>query len=146
MLYFDTAYILKCYLNEPGAETVRALLTPGKAIFSSEWMRLEFVCAIKRQVKNKYVAPQRAEAIFKQFEQDITDGLWRLFPLTPMLLDQAVQKAQALPAAWHIPSGDALHLACASLHGFQEIHSNDQHLILAAPHYGLRCINVIPKA
>lgn len=33
---------------------------------------------------------------------------------------------------------DALHLTCARRHGHEHIYSNDRHLLLAAPHFGLQ--------
>ena len=53
-----------------------------------------------------------------------------------------LRESLATPAA--VRAADALHLATAAAHGFIEIHSNDRHLLAAAPLFGLAGVNVIP--
>ena len=48
MIYFDAAYIAKCYLNEPGAERVRAMARTAEGLASCEWGRLEFASIVHR--------------------------------------------------------------------------------------------------
>ena len=40
-----------------------------------------------------------------------------------------------LPSTVFVRSGDALHLACAEEHGFQEVYTNDRHMLQAAKHF-----------
>ena len=40
-------------------------------------------------------------------------------------------------------SGDALHLACAEEHGFQEVYTNDRHMLKASRHVQLAGVNVL---
>ena len=42
MIYFDAAYIAKCYLNEPGADRVREVAYGSDGLASCELARLEF--------------------------------------------------------------------------------------------------------
>jgi predicted nucleic acid-binding protein len=42
-------------------------------------------------------------------------------------------------------SGDTLHLACAEEYGFQEVYTNDRHMLKAARHFHLTGMNVISE-
>lgn len=42
MIYFDAAYVAKCYLNEPGADRVRQVAYAADGLASCELARLEF--------------------------------------------------------------------------------------------------------
>jgi len=42
VIYFDAAYIAKCYLNEPGADRVREVAYGAEGLASCEFARLEF--------------------------------------------------------------------------------------------------------
>jgi predicted nucleic acid-binding protein len=50
------------------------------------------------------------------------------------------------PPATFLRAADALHLACAAVHGFTETYSNDRHFLDAAPLFGLRGIDVISNS
>jgi len=47
MIYFDTAYLVKCYLPELGFEQVRELLHRAHTAASSAVGRIEFTTAIR---------------------------------------------------------------------------------------------------
>ncbi len=58
-----------------------------------------------------------------------------------------VQKAyRAAPATTFLRAADALRLACAADHGHHEVYSHDRHFLAAAPHFGLRGIDILTPA
>lgn len=74
---------------------------------------------------------------------DAATGNLKFLPLTESILDSVEQAFASAPATTYLRAADALHLATAAEHGFTEIHSNDKHLLAAAPLFGLVGVNVI---
>ncbi len=143
MIYFDAAYIAKCYLNEPGADRVRELAYTADGLGSCELARLEFAAIVKRHVRERHVTPREMRAILRDFEEDEQSGVWQWFAVTPELLEKARQAVLDIPSSAFLRSGDALHLACAEEHGFKEVYTNDRHMLKAAPHFHLTGVNVV---
>ena len=69
MIYFDAAYIAKCYLNEPGAERVREVAYGADGLASCELARLEFASILKRHVRERHVTRRFRR---KQLQRDAT--------------------------------------------------------------------------
>jgi predicted nucleic acid-binding protein len=82
-------------------------------------------------------------AILKDFEEDEQNGVWQWFGVTSDLLEKARTAVLEIPSAVSLRSGDALHLACAEEHGFQEVYTNDRHMLKAARHFHLTGVNVL---
>jgi predicted nucleic acid-binding protein len=51
-----------------------------------------------------------------------------------------------IPSTAFVRSGDALHLACAEEHGFQEVYTNDRHMLQAAKHFHVTGVNVLSES
>ena len=68
MIYFDAAYIAKCYLNEPGAERVREVAYRADGLASCEIARIEFASILKRHVRERHVTRREMAAILKDLE------------------------------------------------------------------------------
>lgn len=143
MIYFDSAYIAKCYLNEPGAEVVRGLAKTVLGLASCEWARLEFSSALQRSVRDSGVTAQQARQIRAQFKEDQKNQVWTWFPVTSELLSETAESLHRLPKEVMIRSGDALHLTCARSQGFKEIYTNDRHMLACAGHFGLKGVDLI---
>jgi predicted nucleic acid-binding protein len=146
VIYFDAAYIAKCYLNEPGADLVRQVAYRAEGLASCEVARLEFACIVRRHLRERHVTRREATAIMKDFEQDEKSGVWHWFGMTPVLVEQARQAVLRLPRTVFLRAGDALHLACAHEHGFRDVYTNDHHMLEAAPHFQLAGVNVIKSS
>ncbi len=145
MTYFDSAYIAKCYLNEPGADRVRDVAYAADGLASCELARLEFAAILKRHVRERHVSRREMTAILKDFQEDEQDGVWQWFGVTADLLERARKAVLDLPVTVFLRSADAIHLACAAEHGFREVYTNDGHMLKAAPHFHLTGVNVLAE-
>jgi predicted nucleic acid-binding protein len=143
MIYCDTAYLLKYYLDEPGSDAVRQLIDRQTGVSSLSLARLELQAAFHRKLREGLIEAKTHRALVAQLADDHRDGLWSWLAVDDDLLDQAARRFAPLPANVFLRASDALHLTCAREHGFREIHSNDQHLLAAARHFGLKGRNVI---
>ena len=127
MIYFDAAYVAKCYLNEPGADRVRQVAYGAAGLASCELARLEFASILKRHVREHHVTRREMTAILKEFEEDEQNGVWQWFSVTSELLEKARRAVLDLPSKIFVRSGDALHLACAEEHGFEGLYQRSPH-------------------
>jgi predicted nucleic acid-binding protein len=123
VIYFDAAYIAKCYLNEPGAERVRQVAYGADGLGSCE-----------------------ATNLLKDFEQDEKDGVWHWFGVTSALIEAARDTVLRVPSRVVVRTGDALHLACAREHGFKDVYTNDNHMLKAAKYFQVTGVNVIASS
>jgi predicted nucleic acid-binding protein len=143
MIYFDAAYIAKCYLNEPGAERVREVARSADGLASCELARLEFAAILTRHVREGHITRREVAAVQKEFEADEANGVWQWLGVTSALLEQARTAVMTLPRTAFVRSGDALHLACAAEHGFEEVYTNDRHMLQAARYFHVTGVDVL---
>lgn len=144
MIYFDTAYISKCYLNEHGSNEVRKLAAESARIACCAFGRLELAASFHRNLREGKITRQQSRIIFNQFDLDESNRIWTWLPVTPELLAGATAKLRTMKASTYLRAADALHLACAVEHGFKEIFSNDRHLLTAATGFKIKGRNVVP--
>lgn len=143
MIYFDAAYVAKCYLNEPGADRVREVAYGADGLASCELARLEFAAILKRHVREHHVTRREMTAILKDLDEDEQNGVWRWLGVTSDVLEEARKAVLDLPTMVFLRSSDALHLACAEEHGFQEVYTSDSHMLKAARHFHLTGVDVL---
>jgi predicted nucleic acid-binding protein len=79
----------------------------------------------------------------RDFEADEKNGVWQWFRVTSELVEKARKAVLALPPTVFIRSSDALHLACAEEHGFEEVYTNDRHMLQAARYFHVSSVNVL---
>lgn len=136
-LYFDTAYMAKCYLNETDAARVRALARKATSRYSSSLCIAELASVLYRHVRERSLTPTAAHAKLDTFLEDVQQGVWTLLPVSDRLLFRVEKQIRRLPAAIFLRAADAVHLVAAEDAGFTEIWTNDRHMLAAAPAFGL---------
>jgi len=112
LIYFDAAYIAKCYLNEPGADKVIALAERSDGLCSCEFGRLEFFSVLHRHLRQGHLARRHISRVVKNFELDEKEGVWHWLPVTSGLLRDICARVGDLPKDVLLRAGDALHLGC----------------------------------
>ena len=138
-LYLDSAYIAKCYLNEPDAERVRALVREQTGLTSCAWCRAELATIFHRHVRDGGLTRKQARELHDLFLADVDDGVWTLLPVSSALLASVEARLRRLRRRdVFLRAGDAVHLAAAAEAGFREIWTNDRHMLAAARSFSLR--------
>lgn len=136
-LYFDTAYVAKCYLHEPDGTSVRALAAQASGLFSSAWTVAELACTFHRHVREGSITARQGARLRRLFLNDLDRRAWVLFPITERLLFQVEAETASLSPSTYVRAGDAVHLVCAREAGFTEVWTSDRRMLAAAPHFGL---------
>ena len=144
MIYCDTAYLLKYYLDEPGSTEVRELIDGQVAVASLILARLELAAAFHRKLREGTIDRRAHRLLVLQLETDCNSGIWTWLESGMALVEKAAYRCTSLSARVFLRASDALHLTCAKENGFKEVYSNDMDFLAAATHFGLRGKNVIP--
>jgi predicted nucleic acid-binding protein len=126
-LPFDLNDILKCYLPEKGAHLVRALASQPVAKSCSRFGHIEVLAALHRKVREGSLRRPQLKATWKNIVADESADVWTWLPFDETV-EHALEAAllKLVPKAF-VRTGDAIHLATASLHGFSDIYSHDKH-------------------
>lgn len=144
MIYFDTAYVLKCFLNEPNAHLVRELAQRDGCVVSCAHGRVEFWSGIHRHIREGRLSQTDAAQVLLDLESEEQNGGIVWLPLDVRVQRRSCELLQAHGAIQPLRAGDAMHLGAALTHGFAEVHTNDAHMLQAAALAGLRAVNIIP--
>ena len=142
MIYFDSNYLARLYLDDPGWETVRNLAARAPLACCLHG-QAEVNAALHRKLREGIFTPVEYRQVLEQFELDCATNAYNWLPLSPAVVERLTKTYQRLPATVFLRAADALHLACAAANHFREIHSNDHQLLAAATHFGLKGVNVI---
>ncbi len=136
-LYLDTAYVAKCYLNEPDASRVRALVRGKTGLTSSALCTGELACVLHRHVHAGELTRAQAARLRRMYEADVEQGVWTLLPVSAAVLDEVARRVAALHVSVYLRSADAIHLTTAAEAGFDEVWTSDRHMLAAAKAFGL---------
>ena len=138
MIYLDTSYLVRLYFADPGWEAVRQLAATAP-VACCLLGRAETVAALHRKRREKSLSADSYRVVVSR---ECEDGAFHWLPLSGAVVERVERTFAKLDADVFLRAADALHLACASENGMEEIYSNDSHLLAAAPHFGLRGVNV----
>ena len=142
MIYFDASYLVRLYYKDPGFEAVRQLATTA-SVACAHHGRAEVVAALHRKRREGRLTDNLYTVALKEFIDENQSGAFTWLSLSPAVFMRIERVYAKLPASVFLRAADALHLACAAENNFKEVYSNDQRLLAAASHFGLRVVNVI---
>ena len=144
MIYFDTAYLLKCYVPERGHDDVLSLWRANAPVACSEFGRMEFAGALHRVCREGRLTQHEMQLILARWRIDQSHGLWHWLPMDEQLAEAVASTFETLPTSIFLRTGDAIHILSARENGIQTVYSNDKHLQHAARFLGLAVGDVIP--
>jgi predicted nucleic acid-binding protein len=143
MEYFDTAFLAKLYLNEPGSDSVRSAAADMDALACSVHGRVELAYVFHRKYREGAINRKGMMARLFLLEEDTAEGRIQWLPVGEALWKAAWESVTELRKKPPLRAADALHLVSASDNGFKRIYSNDRMLLGSAGHFGLQGINLI---
>jgi len=142
--YYDANYLFKLQCVEHGTAEVRAHAATVSVLCTAAHGRAEFASAAFRKVREDSPTQHEYQLALAQVKADAATGNLQFLPLSEGILARVESVFATAPPTTYLRAADALHLATAGENGFTEIHSNDKHLLGAAPLFGLKGVDVIP--
>lgn len=142
MIFFDTSYLVRLYLEENGSDAVRCLAAQDD-VAASWHAQPELLCSLHRAYREQRLTQEEYMTQHVQFATDQSVGAYSWLALGESTLSRLQSIIANLDPTTFLRAADALHLACAAEHGFKEVYSNDRHFLTAAPLFGLKGINII---
>jgi predicted nucleic acid-binding protein len=146
VIYLDTSCLLKLYAREQGSEELAAWLTGRSGVVCAGHGRLELISALKRHQREGRLDTRGLRQALTCLAAEEATRLIEWLPVTNTLINTACARVAEMPPTVFIRAGDALHLVAAAEAGLKEIYSHDRHLLAAAPHFGLKGLDVIQPA
>ena len=142
MIYFDTSYIVRLYLQDHGWKKVREVAAKDH-VACCLFGRAESLAAFHRKFREGVLTRDDFRILLDQFQRESEMGAFHWLPFSAVVVAALNHIYAGLPSSVHLRAGDAVHLACAAENGFREIYSNDRQLLAAAGHFGLHGINIL---
>jgi predicted nucleic acid-binding protein len=140
--YFDTSYLVRLYLEDPGWIKVRELAASDHVACSLHG-RAETVAAFHRQFREGTLGLPEMSELLRQFDRECDAAAFQWLPLSTRVIDRAIRVYAKMEKTVHLRAADALHLASAAENNFEKIYSNDARLLGSANYFGLIGVNIL---
>jgi predicted nucleic acid-binding protein len=114
------------------------MLQSESGLCSSVWCLAEMASIFQRHIRERTLTVRQAQVLWRLFDEDLSNHVWNLLPVSDSLLRRVAVAIRTLPRAAFLRAGDAVHLISAREHGFSEIWTNDRRMLEAAPYFGLQ--------
>ena len=136
MAYLDTSILGSYYCPETLSEVVNRALTALDDARISVLVEVELCSLVALKVRTGEMARPTARKVLAQFREHLSGGYYEILDIGPREYDIAL----AWLSGFNTPlrTLDALHLACAFVHG-QAIWTSDKLLAQAAGILGVDC-------
>jgi predicted nucleic acid-binding protein len=142
VIYFDTSYVARLYLEDSGWEKVRALAETDQLACCIHG-RTETVAAFHRKFREGAINAGDLTTLLRQFDRECELGAFHWLPLSDAIISRLTLVYASLPATLVLRAADALHLVCACENGLKHVYSNDARLLASAGRFGLAGVNVL---
>lgn len=135
--YVDTSALVKRYVEERGSPEFEDFCESSDAdLVISPLVAAELTGTLQRRVRAGEVAVRYASEARRRFHDDVAAGGWRLIPFETAMFSRASDLMLTLGAP--LATLDAMHLACALLHGADALATADRQLASASRRAKLR--------
>jgi len=144
VIYLDTSYIVKAYINEPYSDLVLEELAGQTGLTSSSLARVEFVSALMRQCHSGELTETDAKKAIASLDEDTTLGIWNWVAIDKTIITDSAAMLMDHRLKGKLRSLDAMHLTTAKTSGTGKVYTHDKRMFEAARTLGLNPIDIIP--
>ena len=130
-------------MREPGSDEVREHARTAGRTACCEIGQVELAAVFHRHLREGRLNARQYGVVMRQFASDLDQGVWTWLPLTSPVFALAQKRYDDLSAKVFLRAADAMHLSCAAENGFDEIFTNDRHMLAACAAFGLDGRNLI---
>jgi predicted nucleic acid-binding protein len=112
-VFVDTSALVKYYYPEMGSEQVELQIVNADKVYLCQLTPTEFASALMKKVRDKTLDPDRQEAIWSVFLDDLSSLQVELVPLTQRHFAKATQMIRSYGHKEGIRTLDSLQLVTA---------------------------------
>jgi predicted nucleic acid-binding protein len=111
--YVDTSFIVSLYVTDSHSIDSRQRVQTLSTVWWTPLHSAEWAHAIAQQVFRGTLSPSEAREMYRQLEDDRTDGPWLEVGLPDRALDLCADLARRYGRKLGVRTLDSLHVACA---------------------------------